>query len=253
MERLPPYIIFGPIDFYYDPKTDYEKRLAKAFRKKAELEVEKLTPEKHFGFERFKDILTFSGATPPPSLYPDAARIAAQCVWADLARWDNQSRMYQKELLNYLVQPPKLKTCDQKPKFLGPEGIQEFLLVGGIFRPKDDSPLQISWGSFLKWADNFCEVLDSDQLSSTEKREVRTAINTLFETGKNLKISPGFLEKHISPTYDSRQDAQYIQDTIDAFQKTLCDAMGKKYPPVLSQSPPLEIAVSVLYICKQRE
>jgi hypothetical protein len=90
--------------------------------------------------------------------------------------------------------------------------------------------VQDIFGSFPKWVGNFCEVLNSDQLSSEQKSAVTNAIHALFEANENIRISVDFLMENISLKYDSRQDA------IDAFQRDLCDAMGENYPPVLSKS-----------------
>jgi hypothetical protein len=85
-------------------------------------------------------------------------------------------------------------------------------------------------GSYAKWVGNFCEVLHSDQLSSEKRSAVTEAIHALFETDENMGISGDFLMENISRKYGSGQD------TIDAFQGELSDAMGENYPPVLSQS-----------------
>jgi hypothetical protein len=87
------------------------------------------------------------------------------------------------------------------------------------------------FGSFPKWVGKFCEVLDSDQLSSEQKSAVTKAIYTLLESDENIEISGDFLVENISKKYGLGQNA------IDAFQKGLSDAMGENYPPVLSKSP----------------
>ena len=89
-------------------------------------------------------------------------------------------------------------------------------------------------GSFPEWVGKFLEVLNSDQLSSEQKIAVKKAISTLFVDSENIEISLDFLMKNISRKYGSQYGSW--QDTIDAFQGELSDAMGEHYPPVLSQS-----------------